>query len=179
LFFLVTEEYIEGNRQIAGALGPLLTQFGQDLGHVGAIVKPFDAAISKTLEEVLNRKWIPSVFAQFNQKTPGLLVIDTDFKDFDPTRDPYLFISLRDSMDEFGNMKVFEVKPLLTALSNAAERGDLFQEFRKYHQDQQRRKAKETAWQAVEMKPGIFGFSINLKLALSALGRFLGGGHKN
>jgi len=169
LFFFVTESYIEANGRIADALQPLLSEFGKQLAEHGAVVKPFDGGASKTFEEVWNRRWSPAQHDQLRDSTPGLLVIDSDFRTFDPAKDPYLFVSFREAMDDFGNVKPFEIGGLLSALTDGARRGDIFDSFGEYMKANERTQAKSKAWNALELKPGIWGFKVDLKTASEAL----------
>lgn len=169
LFFLVTENYIETNQRIAEALHPLLTEFAKELGDTGAVVKPFDEHASKTFEEVINKFWSTALHDQLRERTPGLLILACDLRAFDPTRDAYIFVSFRDSMDEYGNVKAFEVRDLLNVLTQASRKTDLFESVRKYLQDRKRTEAASTAWEAVQLKPGVFGFSLDLKTVARAL----------
>ena len=162
LFLLLTEDYIEENRKIAEAVSPLLTKFARDLGDEGALVRPFKGHEATTLGDVVRRPWGNEMIMRMRRDLPALLAIDEDFDHFDPSKHQYIYISLRDSMDQFGNVKVFELQEFLEALTEAVKNGEVFETARK----QLREHKQRLAWGALQLKPGIFGFALDLKKGL-------------
>jgi hypothetical protein len=110
-------------------------------------VKPFDGHASKTFEEVINRDFSRKLYDQLSGHTPGLLILDSDSRTFDPSMASYVFISLRDSMDAFGNVKLFEVEKLFKTLILASRQTNLFDWVQKYLGDQKRARAASTGWE--------------------------------
>jgi hypothetical protein len=169
LFFLLTEDYIEENKIIQSSLDPLFKKFGQELGAAGAIVKPSKGDASENLSRVINNqasdeyKW-----NAIHGHTPALLILDTDLERFRPERSEHILISLRDSMDEFGNVKVFEVEEMLTNLANAAQEGNVFPKAREIIDERMRKKRNEKLSDSVMFRPGMFGIGLDLKQAIQA-----------
>ncbi|MFA6808316.1 MAG: hypothetical protein WCR27_04920, partial [Eubacteriales bacterium] len=57
LFYLLTEDYIEGQSRIMEVLDPLLIKLSVDLGQAGALVRPFKKYESETLVDVMGKEW--------------------------------------------------------------------------------------------------------------------------
>ena len=169
LFFLVTEEYIHNSRAVRESLDPFLERFARNLGSVGALVKPFDESVSSTFEEIVNPPGLSQVALQIHDRTPGLLVIDCDFVDFDPAGSQYLYISLRELLDQSGIADLFETQELFDLLITAAREHDLVDAFEKYLRERAREEAASLAREVLEIKPGIFGVSVDILTALRAL----------
>lgn len=166
LFFYLTEDYVQQQKALKEQLDPLLEEFGRNLLDKGAIVKAFSNDVEKTNKEVQN-KWEQIdlrdvVFFNDNNQMPGLLLIDEDFDEFNPKSDQWLYISLRDYMNEFGQIKIFELQSLLKTLSEICNSDqNLFEEAKSYI----RKNEGHEAHKILELKPGIFGMSIDLKEA--------------
>ena len=167
LFFLLTEDYIEENKRITESLAPLLARFAREIGDQGALVKPFQGDEATTLDNALKKNWSDAQVMRMRKDLPALLVIDEDFDAFDPTRSNYIYISLRTAMDDFGNVRIFDVQELLDILVDACSRSDLFAVARGYLAAQNR----ESLWEAVELKPEFVGFSFDLKKGVEFLKR--------
>lgn len=169
LFFYLTEDYIQEQTELRKRIDPLLEGFGRQLLDKGAIVKAFDKDISSTKEEVID-KWKQQenlqdiVFFKDNKHTPGLLMVNKDFEEFNPKDDQWLYISFRDFMDDFGNFKIFELQQLLTTLAEICNSDkDLFEEAKSYI----RKNEAVEAHKILEIKPGIFGISLDVKEAIN------------
>src|SRR5436190_21849155 len=109
LFFLLTEDYIQEYKKIADGLMPLLEGFARDLGDAGALVRPFPGGEKATLGDALRKHWREDRIQPTKSTLPALLVTDVDFDDFDPDCNNHLYISLRDAMDDSGEIRVFEL----------------------------------------------------------------------
>jgi hypothetical protein len=114
LFLLLIEEYQQTQINVRESLRPLIEDFGRNLSEHGAIVIPFAGHADQNLGNVLSKPgWRPEdsdIRLWFTENCPAVLVMDKDVDVFDPKNDPYIIISLRQSMDEFGNVKIFELK---------------------------------------------------------------------
>jgi len=166
LFFYLTEDYVQQQETLKNQLEPLLEEFGRNLLDKGAIVKAFGRDVENTNQEIKN-KWEQTdyrdvVFFNEDNQMPGLLLIDTDFNEFNPKSDQWLFISLRDYMNEFGQVRIFELQSLLKALADICNsEQNLFDEAKSYI----RKNESKEAHKILELKPGVFGMSIDLKEA--------------
>jgi hypothetical protein len=169
LFFLLTEDYIQEYRKIADGLMPLLEGFARDLGDAGALVRPFPGGGKDTLGDALRKHWREDRIKPTKSTLPALLVTDVDFDDFDPESNNHLYISLRDAMDNSGDIKVFELKELLDELVLGARIGDLFGVASDYFLEQKRKKSKQAAVDVVEVRPRIFGVSLDVKKGIEFL----------
>ena len=171
LFFLLTEDYIRDAREIMSSLTPLLTKFARDLGEDAALVTPFEGDERSTLGDALDKFRCRSDYDKrsFTKKLPSILVIDVDFDAFDPRYCNHILISLRDSMNEYGQVRIFEVQELLDELVLGARINYLFQhigDFIKVHK-------KESKWSLakdiIEIRPDVFGISLDIRKAIELI----------
>jgi hypothetical protein len=171
LFFLLTEDYIREAKQIMSSLTPLLTKFARDLGADAALVTPFQGDEKSTLGDALDKFRYRSDYDKrgFTQKLPSILVIDVDFDAFDPRYCNHLLISLRDSMNEYGQVKVFEVQELLDELVLGARINYLFQHMGDFIKEQRKDSRWSLARDIVEIKPKVFGISVDIRKALELI----------
>jgi hypothetical protein len=169
LFFLLTEDYIESNRKIAESLAPLLTKFAQDLGDSGALVKPFPGGARDTLGDIIRKAWSNDQIMRMRQDLPAILVTDVDFDDFDPRISNYLYISLRDSINKYGDVEIFTLAELLSELILGARIKDLFNVANDYLKAQKNKETWQAALESLELKPGAFGISLDLKKGIEFL----------
>ncbi len=72
-------------------------------------------------------------------------------------------------MDDSGEIRVFELKELLDELILGARIGDLFGVASDYFSEQKRKKSKQAAVEAVEVRPRIFGVSFDVKKGIEFL----------
>lgn len=168
LFFLLTEDYIEENKTIQSSLAPLFRRFGQQLAAAGAIIKPASGAASENFTKILNAHESESFKWSLNGKTPAILVIEGDLKTFRPSHSKHMVISLRDSMDSFGNVKIFEVGELLQALAEASHEGTVFTQAGKVLAERNRKVRNDALAESVQFKPNFFGIGLDLRQAIAA-----------
>jgi hypothetical protein len=166
LFLLLTEDYIEENRTIRGNLRPLLENFGRTLAGHGAVVLPFRGTEDDNLGDILKKgEWNQEQVRWMRDNLPGILIINCDVSDFNPEKDPFIIVSIRQSLDDYGNVKVFEIAELLKFLAENAADENLFANSPPELLAMQR----ADLWSIVEAKPGIYGFGIDLASALGWL----------
>ncbi len=169
LFFYLTEDYVEAQVKLREQLTPLLTEFGRNLLNKGAVVKAFDRDINAVGEEVakkFDQRYTLEKIISFSDKSrqPGLLIINSDFETFNPSENDWLYTSFRDFIDDHGAVKIFSLKELLDALTAIClSEQNLFEEAKDYL----RKKSAVGAHKIVEMKPGLFGISLDLKEAFN------------
>ncbi len=171
LFFLLTEDYIAIAPQIMQGLSPLLTEFARNLGEDAALVMPFTGDEASTQGDILEKFDCHSDVekSELLNKVPALLVIDVDFDRFDPNTCNYLIISLRDSMNEYGQIKIFELNVLFRELVLGAKINYLFKHFADVVGSETIARRWRKLKEAIEIKPEIFGVSIDLKKAIEVL----------
>jgi hypothetical protein len=147
--------------------------FGADLGPQGVFVQAFPARAYETAEQVLGKAWPDEISARMaDDQDPIILVIADAFESFDPREHAYAVIWLSD-FD--GNPEA--VRPLLQKLAMKTRRGE---DVISYLQDVAERAQRDAEIQAagreargvarlasyVEIKPRLFGVSIDLKTLL-------------
>jgi len=177
LLFLLTEDYIEQHKKIAEGLAPLWDGFADKIGGVATFVRPTRGREQSTLDDALTKGFTHDQEEQIRNSLPALLIIDIDYDEFDARLHKFLSISLRDSMDDTGDVKVFELKKLLDELLLGASANDLFAMAESYFKAQSRKSGAKAGWDMIEAKPGIYGFSLNLKKGVEFLSSLRKGKH--
>jgi len=157
-FFLIFEDYVETQTELMKELEPYLERFARNLGDKGAVVRPFMGDIETVRDHVLNKNWSREELAMVGT-TPGLLMIDVDFDEFDPREHPWVHIGLW-SNDPFGRIQAKEVRGILERLVRIVRESD-----KNISAEAAAAKNEISASDIAsvfEAKPGIFGFSVNL-----------------
>lgn len=157
-FFLIFEDYVETQTELIRELEPYLERFARNLGDKGAVVRPFIGDIEAVREHVLNKNWSHDELALVGT-TPGLLMINVDFDEFDPREHPWVHIGLW-SNDPSGRIQAKEVRGILERLVRIVTKSDknIFTEAAAAKTEIS---ASEVA-SVFEAKPEIFGFSVDL-----------------
>lgn len=94
------------------------------------------------------------------EKTPGILIIDSDFDKFNPRNNHWLHICLRNSMSQDGDVSIFELEELFSALAGASKSGkNIFSSFDEIIKN----KKKKVLYDAFEFKPQMLGISFDIK----------------
>lgn len=158
LFFLVFEDYVETQTELVKELEPYLERFARNLKDKGAIVRPFIGDIETVRDHVLNKNWTNDELALVGT-TPGLLMINVDFDEFNPREHPWVHIGLW-SKDPSGRIQVAEVQRILEDLVNIVTKSDkdIFTEAATAKNEI----SVSDVASVFEAKPGIFGFSVDL-----------------
>lgn len=167
LFYLLSQDYIESNAEIQRGVAPLLQEFARDLAGDGALVTHFTGTASENLSKVTNALDRPFI-ESLHSVTPALLILDRDLGEFNPRRSSHLIVSLRESMDEFGRVKVFEVKTLLDVLANATREAGVFEKAEEYLSGRKTDERKSSLWASVQLRPNFFGLGMDIKAAIDA-----------
>jgi hypothetical protein len=150
--------------------------FGADLGSKGLFAQPFPDRKYETAEEVLAKQW-PEDLEQRLSDTPDsvILVLDQPFSEFDPREHGYAVIWLGDYHNE-----PTAIRPLLQMLARKTKREEdviaYLKEIAERAQKDERREGAAGALGTaariasyVEVKPSLFGVSIDLKAILQDL----------
>ncbi len=158
LFFLLLEDYIEEQTQFARELNLELERFARNLGKFGAVVRPFSGDIEHAKENILDKNWTQEQLEEV-RKTPALLMIGTDFDDFDPQENQWVLFNLGSRIYE-GVPGAYRFRePLASITSAVANEG--VDPFEVAHRAQHEIEAHD-ALKVFEAKPGLFGFSVDL-----------------
>jgi hypothetical protein len=167
LFYLLSQDYIEDNKAVQDGVAPLLQWFARELAGDGAVVAPFEGMASENLSRVVNSFERPFI-ESLHSLTPALLVLDRDLSAFSPGETPYLLISLRDSMDEFGRPKVFELQRLFEMLVEASREPGLLDRAERYLREARAERTRDALWQSLQLQPSFFGLGMDVRAAIDA-----------
>lgn len=89
-FFLNNRDNYENERDFVKELNILIYRFSEDLSSNGLVVKTYDSCIKSVRQEILDKPWTPYRLETI-KKTPGILMIDTDFNTFNPNKDNWIY----------------------------------------------------------------------------------------
>lgn len=135
-FFLNNRDCLENKRDFVQELNILIERFSRDLDDKGLIVKSYDSDIEKVRNEILDKPW-NSRRLKTIRKTPGILMLDTEFDEFNPNKDNWLyFYFIRDQRfkENKGNsFTIEEAEELFDKLSEiiAKDNGNVFEKVKK------------------------------------------------
>jgi len=165
LMFYITEDYVQQQVKLKEQLNPLLEDLGRNLLDKGAVIKAFDRDLdsaNRELSERFDQEFTRDIIISFDHQLekPGLLILNSDIESFDSKNHQWIYISFRDFLDEYGGVKIYKLKELFDFLSKSIkENKDLFKEAKDYL----KKEKAISAHKMVELKPGIFGISLDLK----------------
>jgi hypothetical protein len=167
LFFFVLEDYVEAQTAFVRELDLQLERLGRNLKDAGAVVRPFSGDIDVTRQDVLAKNWTNAELAKVGD-TPGLLMINVDFDEFDPRKHPWLHLAFAGALRE-GKTPAGEFKDLLGDLAEAIKRSneDVFTAARAVVYEVGLHEVAEI----FEVSPEIFGISIDLAKGAALLGK--------
>lgn len=160
LFFLITwNDYVT---MLSDELDKQWQAFGADLGPSGTVVRAYRQHAKKSFDEVMAKQWPKEIFRRFGlEQDPFMVVIDRDFAAFNPSEHPWATIWFSDFFKEPG-----QIYRLLGSLARRVERGeDIFD----YIQSLARKQKLKKVGRYFELKPGIFGASVDIKTVLEDL----------
>ena len=162
LFFLLYMDYIELQTEFVRSLSLELERLARNLGSDGAVVAPFPGDVEMTRSHVLDKEWTERERHEI-MRTPAMLIIDSDFDTFSPRSDPWVLLRFDEALRS-GSPSTGEIRSTLEAVAQVAndpQAGlrELFELAREYES------AGEKDTEVFQARPGVFGFSIDLKAA--------------
>jgi hypothetical protein len=160
LFFLVTwNDFVT---RITEELGKHREAFGEALGLQGSVVQSFRSATGKTFQEVLLKPWPPKIVERMkSEQDPFMLIIGEDFEKFDPKVHRWSLVWFSDFWKKPDSIwRVFAV------IAQKVQRGDSIFD---YFYDVSRKEKYASFSKHFEIKPGVFGTSIDVKAILHDL----------
>lgn len=166
LFFIVN--WNDYSNSITESLEKNIATFGRDLGLQGTVIQAYENAKAQTFEEIKEKgNWPYDVHARFDSELyPFMVLINTDFATFDPENNEWAIVWFSDFSENPNS-----ISEIFASLIRKMQRGDsLFN----YFNSLTRKKAAKKFIGYFEMKPGIFGFSVDIKAMLEDLGSFVG-----
>ncbi|HEX6745911.1 MAG TPA: hypothetical protein VF092_01250 [Longimicrobium sp.] len=169
LFFLLFEDYIEAQHGLSDQVRTELERFARNLGNAGAVVIPFPGDAPATHTSVLEKGWTEKEILELRQ-TPAMLMIDTDFDEFDPRHHSWVLFHF-DRSSSYDGAYAPKLRSLFNQIAAAASNGeaDPFA----IVQASMRTDAIARASKIVKLEPGAFGFSIDLRAGWAALKQYL------
>jgi len=164
-FFLLYEDYIQAQTSFARELDLRLERFARNMKDDGVLVRPFLGDIERTKSDIMLKRWTQDEMNQFG-KTPGLLVIDKDFDEFNPREHPWLYLNIGGHIND-SPVSIDEYDDILETLAKIV--ADPERDFFETALPVIRRLKLARFAEIFEAKPEIFGFSVDLKRAASML----------
>ena len=148
--------------EISDALDENWEKFGEALGQDGKIIKPYDSASYRVYEEIQSKSWDEKTLDRMRQEQdPFMLVVTVDFESFDPNENQWAIIWFSEFQDSPEDIPY----TLKNMAKIARESDDLIS----YLKEESSKKEMADYAEIVELKPGIFGCSIDLKKAAKKL----------
>jgi hypothetical protein len=165
LFFLLFEDYIEAQYGLSQEIRQEIERFARNMRNFGAVVAPFAGDVSAVRESIMAKQWSKEE-KTIVMRTPAILMIDRDFDDFNPRIHPWVLFHLGD--DDKGAVKC---RSLLHKISDAVatEGADPFEMVR----NAMREEVVAAASQIIQLNPGAFGVSLDLRASWEAFKAFL------
>lgn len=146
-FYLLYEDYVQTQINYVKELEKYLERFGRNLQDNGGVIKPFIGDIEQTKTDILSKNWKEEERGLFN-KTPGMLMIDIEFNEFDPRKNQWIYFSFEQQDTEENILKVEELLKGIADIINKEE-GDEFKKIKKLKNNMTLQKMKNT----IELKP--------------------------
>lgn len=152
---MLYEDYLQTQMTSMKDLNLLLQRFARELGEKATLVVPFVEDITKIKNKIMSKEWTPEQLETI-KKMPGMLMIDVDFSEFNPTQNKwaYFYFDL-----EEGSIK--EIEKLLKKIAQIVKQGE--ENLLEKVIALQRKNVLKDLNKAIEIKPNIMGIEINLK----------------
>jgi hypothetical protein len=168
LFFLLFEDYIDAQRGLSDEVKTELERFARNLGDSGALVAPFPGDAPTTQLNVLDKHWTEEERDEL-RNTPAMLMIDTDFDDFDPRSHSWILFHFdRSFVDRTYAAKLRSLLANIVSETSNQDH-DPFEVVR----DAMRNEAVARASKVLKLEPGVFGVSIDLRAGWTSLKEYL------
>lgn len=173
-FFLNNRDCLENRRDFVRELNILIERFSRDLDDKGLIVKSYDSDIEKVRNEILDKPWNPRRLETI-RKTPGILMIDTEFDTFNPNKDNWLyFYFIRDqrfNANKGNSFTIEEAEELFDKLSELISKNEsnIFKEIKKMLRHEKVRKIGKE----VEKELTSYGIGVSADKLLNIINEIL------
>lgn len=161
LFFIVTwNDYVT---KLGEELDKQFVAFGEDLGLTGSVIKAYKSAGRSSFYEVLNKSWPDEIRTRFDsEQDPFMLVVDRNFKDFDPGLHQWAIVWFSNFYGDPGSLY-----RLFGALSRKTRMGE---DVLAYLKSITRKEKFKKLGKYFELKkPEIFGISVDVKAIIEDL----------
>lgn len=162
LFFALYEDYNDLGRAFVREFNISLERLARELRDHGAVIQPFAGDIEQARTSVLEKDWTEREDREV-KKVPSLLVINKDFDDFSPREDPWILFHFGARRFE-GYGGIAEMDETMRAIVEVAtppdaSASDLFDLARRM------RRVRPPVARVFEVKPGVFGCSVDILAA--------------
>jgi hypothetical protein len=151
-----------------------LDAFGADLGTSAMVLQAYKSSEQSTFDEIVAKDW-PADFQRrlVDEVDPCMLVIENDFEHFDPNNDRWAAVWFADLPTYARDLPNFFHK--IARVTRAGD--DLFEYFKKAALEEEARDAARVGKVAkyFEIKPRVFGVSIDVGSIISDLSKKLSG----
>ncbi|SDR62402.1 hypothetical protein SAMN05444161_0406 [Rhizobiales bacterium GAS191] len=160
LFFLVT--FTDFESKLTAELEKQWLPFGSALGVDGTAVRAYFKRENQTFDEVQKKSWPSEVCDQMaKEQDPYMLIIDKPFYQFDPTKHKWGIVWFSKFFEH-----PQEIYRMFGSLAKKVKEGeDIFEWAASLTKKQ--KYGKLTKY--FDVKPGIFGFTVDIKSALKDL----------
>ncbi len=165
IFYLNNRDHFEIERDFVKELNILIERFSRDLEDSALVVKAYEGDIANVRKEILSKPWKQKDLKNIH-KTPGLLMIDVDFKEFNPNQNNWIyFYFLREVRDKNNRENAYTIEEAETFFIELAEvikntHSNLFKEVKALVAKQN---IKGNAKKVIDFKPSYYGISLNVK----------------
>lgn len=160
--YLVINEYLEDVAKI-DSLVQVILNFGKLLGDKGNVVIPMKGAYLETRKQVLELEWESNVFKQLKEtEDPYLIIIGSKLKDFVPLLHRFIVLFFKDGVSD----PVQYIQILKEISEEIKSDRNIFKWKDGKDQNQPQGNLLRRIYDAIEIKPGAFGFSVDLKKLL-------------
>jgi hypothetical protein len=158
--------------ELKAEMAKQLDAFGADLGTSALVLQAYEKSEQKTFDEVSKKDW-PSDFRKrlVDEFVPGMLIIDRDFEAFDPAKDRWAVVWFSETTGK-------DLPKLFHKLSQLSRTGEnVFEYLKGLALKDEAKKAAKLGHIAryFELKPQIFGVSIDVGKILEDVSKHFGG----
>ena len=163
LFFIVN--WNDYSSTISESLSTNLKQFGIDLELRGKVVEAYSHKKGETFQEIRKKNnWPVTMSKRFDdEQFPFMLIINESFQDFNPGEHCWAIIWFSDFVDD--NNCIPNI--FCSIIKTIRQERNLFKYFEHLARDKKIKKLTEY----FEIKPGIFGCSIDVKAIIKDMGK--------
>jgi hypothetical protein len=157
IILILNEFYSSDSPEVEGLIRALRI-LDKKLKDRVRISVPHDGQEEEVYESVMKKPWLEKHKSHIT-KSPGLLFLDAEIEAFDPKANRFEYLSLKGFITG-GKLDYHQISGLLGYLGEGINQGESLLELLNTHRI---RKNRDILWDAVELKPGVWGFKFDLK----------------
>lgn len=159
-FYMIYQDYLQTQMSFMKDLSLLLQRFARNLAEKANLTVPFLEDIEKVNCDILKKNWT-SEQLKILEDTPGMLMMNVEFSEFDPQRNEWLYFSFQEEND------LKQVEKLLKDLAEIVKKEE-YDIFKAAYEVKRKKWLRELS-DTIEIKPQLTGISINLKEAMELI----------